>query len=253
MVNYNQEVLVKTKVWHKRFTQGMASPYYTAKVKGPSPMMSHGWVVQDKEGKIQHARAVLVPDSRADEVVLEFEAANPGPGHRLIGKQSPDPRLRIPLPVLMSKGAMREPEDEESEPQDQPLPPIGADLSSLQHRETDSHETEEATVSAETGMAQTHARTIGEEGQKKETHRDEATSVPGEPVSQLQMASLAAGGESLEFCFANGHEKRRDEGLQREHRDLQGEPCRGRRDLQEGLETCNGCGLLQVASKGKCG
>ena len=154
MVNYNQEVLVKTKVWHKRFTQGMASPYYTAKVKGPSPMMSHGWVVQDKEGKIQHARAVLVPDSRADEVVLEFEAANPGPGHRLTGKQSPDPRLRIPLPVLMSKGAMREPEDEESEPQDQPLPPIGADLSSLQHRETDSHETEDATVSAETGMAQ---------------------------------------------------------------------------------------------------
>ena len=67
------------------------------------------------------------------------------------------------------------------------------------------------------------------------------------------MASLAAGGESLEFCFANGHEKRQDEGLQREHRDLQGELCREHRDLQEGLETCNGCGLLQVASKGKCG
>ena len=100
MVSYNQEVLVKTKVWHKRFTQGMASPYYAAKIKGPSPMMSHGWVVQDKEGKIQHARAVLVPDSRADEVMLEFEAADPGPSHRVTGKQSPDPRLRIPLPSL---------------------------------------------------------------------------------------------------------------------------------------------------------
>ena len=194
--------------------------------------------------------------------MLEFEAADPGPSHRVTGKQSPDPRLRIPLPVLTStKGTRKEPDDQDEEPQDQPLPPIGADLSSLQHRETESHVTEDATVSAETGMAQTHVRRIGEEGPKKETHRDEATSVPGESVSQLRMSSLAAGGESFECSFARkqeegpqrGHGDLQEEGLQRGHCDLQGKVHGGRRDLQQGLEACDGCGLLQVASKAKCG
>ena len=36
MLPYNVRVLVKTKLWHKRFTQGMASPYFQATLKGPT-------------------------------------------------------------------------------------------------------------------------------------------------------------------------------------------------------------------------
>ena len=67
MVSYNQEVLVKTKRWHKIHTQGMASPYFAAKVKGPSPLMHNGWDRPRQGGKIQHVRTVLIPDPLADE------------------------------------------------------------------------------------------------------------------------------------------------------------------------------------------
>ncbi len=30
-------------------------------------MMTHGWVVPDDKGKIQHVRAALIPDPMADE------------------------------------------------------------------------------------------------------------------------------------------------------------------------------------------
>ena len=58
MLPYTVRVLVK-KLWHKRFTQGMASPHFQATLKGPSPLMNHGWIVQTDKGLIQHARSVV--------------------------------------------------------------------------------------------------------------------------------------------------------------------------------------------------
>ena len=58
MLPYTVRVLVK-KLWHKRFTQGMASPHFQATLKGPSPLRNHGWIVQTDKGLIQHARSVV--------------------------------------------------------------------------------------------------------------------------------------------------------------------------------------------------
>ena len=105
MIPYNTRVMVKTKVWSKRFTKGMSSPFFAGLLKGPSPLMSHGWVVQSvKDRKIQHARAVLVTDPLADQAMLEFELeTRPEVRHRLTGKQQVFPRL--PPPQLIHSGS----------------------------------------------------------------------------------------------------------------------------------------------------
>ena len=115
MVDYNKKVMVKTKLWHKRFTKGMASPYFQAKVKGPSPLMSHGWVVQDDKGKIQHARAVLVTDPNAEQAMLELEDSPRLYPHRLRGKQPVHPR--VPAPQLVASGAAVSEEADDYEPE----------------------------------------------------------------------------------------------------------------------------------------
>ena len=105
MIPYNTRVMVKTKVWSKRFTKGMSSPFFAGLLKGPSPLMSHGWVIQFvKDKKIQHARAVLVTDPLTDQAMLEFELeTRPEVRHRLTGKQHVFPRL--PPPQLMHPGS----------------------------------------------------------------------------------------------------------------------------------------------------
>eukprot|EP00435_Cladocopium_sp_Y103_P061147 s73_g22.t1 len=69
MLPYNTKVLVKTKLWHKRFTKGMASAYFQATLKGPSPLMNHGWVVKNDKG---HARSVVTTDPNAERAMLEL-------------------------------------------------------------------------------------------------------------------------------------------------------------------------------------
>ena len=105
MIPYNTRVMVKTKVWSKRFTKGMSSPFFAGLLKGPSPLMSHGRVIQSvKDKKIQHARAVLATDPLADQAMLEFELeTRPEVRHRLTGKQQVFPRL--PQPQLMPLGS----------------------------------------------------------------------------------------------------------------------------------------------------
>ena len=87
MIPYNQKVMVKTKVWHKRYSEGMSNPYLQGTLKGPSPMMNGGWVIQDKDGKIQHARMALVPDPNADKAMLELVRDVDKPDRRVVGKQ----------------------------------------------------------------------------------------------------------------------------------------------------------------------
>ena len=107
MIRYNAKVLVKTKVWQRRGTEGMASPYFTATLKGPSPTMSHGWLVKDPAGLYQHARMVVVTDPLAEQAVLVLEANPTRPSHRLHGKQSLAPK--IPAPVLVEGGDVEAP------------------------------------------------------------------------------------------------------------------------------------------------
>jgi len=277
MVDYNREVLVKTKRWHKIHTQGMASPYFAAKIKGPSPLMHNGWTAQDKDGKIQHVRTVLIPDPMADEAILEFETANPGPSHRITGKQPPDPRLRVPMPRLMSPGKEKEDEGgkEDEEPQDQPLPLPGADLSSLRQRETDPAVNGTATDGAAAGRAQTHVRRRDEEGQMKDTHHTGAVLVPGESVHWEETMETKTATTVAAAGMAQTHVRRRDEEGQKKDTHHVGaalvmgeekmascaaggetyvEKCGDRRDLlQEGLRSCGGCGLLQPRMQEKCG
>ena len=96
MLPYNVRVLVKTKLWHKRFTQGMASPYFQATLKGPSPLMNHGWIVQTDKGLIQHARSVVTTDPNAERAMLELIGDPLRPLHRLVGKQSVGEKVEPP-------------------------------------------------------------------------------------------------------------------------------------------------------------
>ena len=167
MIRYNQKVMVKTKVWRKRYSEGMSNPYLQGTLKGPSPMMNGGWVVQDKDGKIQHARTVLVADPNADVAMLELVQDVDKPDRRLVGEQPLHPSAKVPLPRLLPEDFERDHREnskrgEEDEGEDQPLLQ-GLDsevrTSRLQH-------------AAETGQAQTHICDTDEEGQIKENHWD---------------------------------------------------------------------------------
>ena len=102
MLPYNVRVLVKTKLWHKRFTQGMASPYFQATLKGPSPLMHHGWVVQTDKGLVQHARSVVTTDPNAERAMLELVGDPMRPVHRMVGKQ-PVAGDQVEPPKLMDE------------------------------------------------------------------------------------------------------------------------------------------------------
>lgn len=102
MLPYNQRVLVKQKWWNKLKAKGLASPYASGILKGPSPLMSNGWVVKlANKDKFQHARAVLLPDPQADDAMMELVEDDGRPPHRLVGKQPFHPHLKVPLPRLM--------------------------------------------------------------------------------------------------------------------------------------------------------
>ena len=87
MLAYNSKALVRTKRWHKRATAGMANPFFQGVVKGPSPLMSNGWVIQSQDGKVQHTKMALVPDPNSDVAIMELEQAAGRPTRRIHGKQ----------------------------------------------------------------------------------------------------------------------------------------------------------------------
>ena len=111
MLPYNVRVLVKTKLWHKRFTQGMASPYFQATLTGPSPLMHHGWVVQTDKGLIQHARAVVTTDPNAERAMLELVGDPMRPVHSMVGKQ-PAAGDKVEPPQLMDETKRDGPDSE---------------------------------------------------------------------------------------------------------------------------------------------
>jgi hypothetical protein len=85
-------MMVKTKWWHKKL-QGdrhkgrLTSPYVVGYIKGPSPLMSSGWVVKGQSGHAQHARAVIQTGPHADIAISELEEDPTRPLRRLHGKQ----------------------------------------------------------------------------------------------------------------------------------------------------------------------
>ena len=244
MIPYNTKVLVKTKKWHKRATAGMASPFLEAVLKGPCPMMSHGWVVQDDQGKVQHARTVVVTDPDSEKAQLEIEE-NPGmPRHRLVGKQPADPSKRLPRPRLVA-GAEAEMEVGEDIPS-----PSSEDfeenrLVNFAEAETFEDMVQEESRArssgstephrAEPGMVHTHSERSRAEGQKKEDHSMSGSEGPGER-EEGRLASLKqAGGE--ECGHEGGHER--------------AQPGGGNFSAGE-MRQCGDCGLLQVRSLRSC-
>ena len=197
MIPYNQKV--KTKVWRKRYSEGMSNPYLQGTLKGPSPMMNGGWVIQDKDGKIQHARTALVPDPNADKAMLELVHDVDKPDRRLVGKQPLHPTHKIPAPRLLPDGAKLEGQDDvESGEQKE-----DGNRAQLQGGDGKAR-TSRLHCAAETGTAQTHV--LDEEGQMKENHCKvgnrgvrEPAGLHEEPQRQdptFGIASPEAGGES---------------------------------------------------------
>ena len=119
MIHYNQKVMVKTKWWHKKL-QGdrhvgrLTSPYVVGFIKGPSPLMSSGWVVKGQNGYVQHARAVIQTDPDADLAILELEEDPTRPLRRLHGKQKVHDRVQQPVlvdPALRGAPGAEEPDE----------------------------------------------------------------------------------------------------------------------------------------------
>ena len=95
MLPFYSQVMVKVKRWH--VAGALRSPYKQVRLLGPSPMMHHGWAVQDPDGHVQHARVALLPSGLADQAEYELQLidASPTPVRRLHGKQSVDPVLNV--------------------------------------------------------------------------------------------------------------------------------------------------------------
>ena len=70
MLPFYEKVLVKVKRWHQ--AGAIQSPYKEALLLGPSPLISHGWVVRDNDHLAQHARAALLPDPLGDAARIEL-------------------------------------------------------------------------------------------------------------------------------------------------------------------------------------
>jgi len=63
MLPFKASVLARSKRWFKK--GAIPSPYAEGRILCPSPLMFSGWVVQQKDGKVVHAREVVVPSGSA--------------------------------------------------------------------------------------------------------------------------------------------------------------------------------------------
>lgn len=248
---------------------------FQGKTEGPKP----SWVVMDPQGKIQHARTVLTMDENAEKAMLELEESPETPKRRIVGKQPPQDEHKVQPPRLMVPREEREEvaEDPES-PQDQPLPPPGAELDALQFREGSSFVGRGGVThnTADPGQAQTHAGRSSEEEQTKDDHcvgcdradpggldsrweeqrrgADEddhsvtPASRPGEQLlrSNGRFASLQAGGESISATSTSisATSTSTSPMLRATMQHKKGQRC--------GLKKCRGCGLLQEAEVKRC-
>ena len=72
----------------------------------PSPMMLSGWVVQQNDGKVVHAREVVVPSEEGERVRirLEIEDTPERPHRRLYSKTPPEGVMRLP-PAIWGRSA----------------------------------------------------------------------------------------------------------------------------------------------------
>ena len=96
MLPFRAKVLVRSKRWFK--TGAIPSPYVEGRLLGPSPMMLAGWVVQQHDGKVVHAREVVVPSEEGERVRIRLEIEdNPEkPRRRLHTKTPPEGVMRLP-------------------------------------------------------------------------------------------------------------------------------------------------------------
>ena len=98
MLPYTQRVVVKRKWWNRitEKAQNLSSPFWQATIKGPSPLMTHGWCVLTSTKKVQHARAVISTDPNSERAMLEFVDDPKKSSVRLTGRQRPQEHVRPP-------------------------------------------------------------------------------------------------------------------------------------------------------------
>ena len=127
MLPFRANVLVRSKRWFKK--GAIPSPYTEGRILCPSPMMFSGWVVQQKDGKVVHAREVVVPSEEGERVRIRLEIEdNPErPHRRLYSKTPPEGVMRLPPTI----GDAPLPPPDESPPEDsepyEPSEMLGAD------------------------------------------------------------------------------------------------------------------------------
>ena len=127
MLPFRASVLVRSKRWFKK--GAIPSPYTEGCLLCPSPMMFSGWVVQQNDGKVVHAREVVVPSEEGERVRirLEIEDDPERPHRRLYSKTPPEGVMRLPPTV----GDAPLPPPDESPPEDsepyEPSEMLGAD------------------------------------------------------------------------------------------------------------------------------
>ena len=114
MLPFRANVLVRSKRWFKK--GAIPSPYTEGRLLCPSPMMFSGWVVQQKDGKVVHAREVVVPSEEGERVRIRLEIEdNPErPHRRLYSKTPPEGVMRLPPTI----GDAPLPPPDESPPED---------------------------------------------------------------------------------------------------------------------------------------
>ena len=114
MLPFRANVLVRSKRWFKK--GAIPSPYTEGRLLCPSPMMFSGWVVQQKDGKVVHAREVVVPSEEGERVRIRLKIEdNPErPHRRLYSKTPPEGVMRLPPTI----GDAPLPPPDESPPED---------------------------------------------------------------------------------------------------------------------------------------
>ena len=240
MIPYNTKVMVRTKKWHKRASQGLANPYLAAVCKGPSPLMSSGWIVRDDQGRVHHTRFALIPDPNADRAMLELVEKTEAPERRLHGKQPLQPGRRLPEQQLMPVGTGENADVQDGEEE---VPEKGQALVSGISR---------LNPMAEPGMAQTHV--ADEEGQRKDDHHS-GDKFGGPQANRDREPDLPPQQETASLGQAGGSGKLNSSSVARPAVKIAQHPLQSQvsqSDLQHGLGECEGCGLLQPQGQGEC-
>ena len=129
MIPYAAQVVVKRKRWHDPGV--LAPPYVEGVLLSPSPHMNVGWVVRTVDERIVHVREAIVPDPLGEEVAIQLQEEEREPlileerdtPRRIVGKQSPEKKQKIPLPRAGTFGSFSAGQEDKEEFEPTPTTP----------------------------------------------------------------------------------------------------------------------------------